>query len=1070
MNLSISHNQENSSLLDGLNVAQKEAVLYKDGPLLIVAGAGTGKTTVITRRIAHLILEGRAKTDEILALTFTEKAADEMEERIDRLLPYGYVDLWVSTFHSFCERILMLHGLEIGLPHQFRVLNTIAQWFLVRKNFERFDLNYYRPLGNPTKFIHALLVHFSRAKDEHIRPKEYLRYAEDLELNADNASYISKNIPGIILSATRGKIKKEDREILGSEIARIKEVANAYHTYQQLLLEASALDFGDLINYTIELFSKRPFLLQKYQKKFKYILVDEFQDTNLAQYQLTKMLGEPRNNLTVCADDDQSIYKFRGASVSNVLTFKKEFASSKEVFLVENYRSAQPILDLSYQFITQNNPNRLEYVLNHSLKKEKIFFTKKLHAAENMESVIEHIHTGSEREETEAVAKKIFDLVNEQGANYGDFAILSRAWSSIIPFVQTLSKWKIPNQFFANRGLYSKSVALDIFSFLRLLDSYHESSAMFRFLSLPCFEISQKEINKLSSLANRKAWSLYEAARNFRGNIVLQNTVEEKLENLLRIIDHGTTMLRDKTVSEIVLEFLESSGYLMWLKNQEESRAREDFRYLNQLYKEILSFEEDQALEEKEKSVKNFLAHLDLCLDAGHSGNVSGDREEGPDVVKIMTIHAAKGLEFSYVFIVNLVDKRFPTIERGDPISLPTPLIKEILSQGDIHLEEERRLMYVAMTRAKCGLFFTSADDYGGTRKKKMSRFLTELGFEKICHSERPPATLPDRIGMRAGSEESREQRERSLRSLDPCLPAGRLPPPFAKSGIRMTQNNSPSKNIFITPSKFSFTQLRAFETCPLQYKFGFVYQIPRRGNSSMSYGRSLHSALQKFFELARERSEKTQGNLFDVNTAVAVPPNLKIAPVASVKKLVSENDLLDIYDQVWIDDWYESKSQKESYRKQGVESLKKFYAMLSEEQTIPKYIEQGFHLRIGEYTLHGKIDRADEIEPGKLEIIDYKTGRPKDKDKLSLDDKEQLLIYQMAVEQMFPEETVRLSFYYLDSGNKISFLGDKEELENLKEKILLTIKRIRENRFDPRPGMMCKFCDYRNICEFRAF
>jgi len=275
-----------NKILKGLNSEQKKAVVHGQGPLLIIAGAGTGKTTVITKRVAWLILNNLVKTDQILALTFTDKAAQEMEERIDRLLPYGYVDLWISTFHSFCERILQQHALDIGLPLNFKLLNQAQQSFLVQDNFDKFDLDYYRPLGNPTKFIQSLVKHFSRAKDELISPEEYLDYVENLKLDKDTSM---------------------SGEMLDQETNRLKEIANAYHTYQQLLLENNALDFGDLINYTLKLFEKRPQILKKYQKQFKYILVDEFQDTNWAQYKLLQMLAQPKNNMTAVSDDDQCL-------------------------------------------------------------------------------------------------------------------------------------------------------------------------------------------------------------------------------------------------------------------------------------------------------------------------------------------------------------------------------------------------------------------------------------------------------------------------------------------------------------------------------------------------------------------------------------------------------------------------------------------------------------------------------------------------------------------------------------------------------------------------------------------
>ena len=234
--------------LNKLNEAQKKAVTHDAGPVILIAGAGTGKTTVISQRIAYLIEQKKAKPEEILAVTFTEKAAGEMLERVDTLLPLGYADLWINTFHGFCEKVLKEHALDIGVPNDFRVLDKTSAWLLVRENLEKFDLDYYRPLGNPTKFIHALLSHFSRCKDEVIYPEDYLEYADNLQLDQDLAM---------------------DQEEIAQEALRIKEIANAYHTYQQILLDSNALDFGDLINYTLRLFKKRPLVLKRFRQQFK---------------------------------------------------------------------------------------------------------------------------------------------------------------------------------------------------------------------------------------------------------------------------------------------------------------------------------------------------------------------------------------------------------------------------------------------------------------------------------------------------------------------------------------------------------------------------------------------------------------------------------------------------------------------------------------------------------------------------------------------------------------------------------------------------------------------------------
>ena len=311
-----------------LNSGQKAAVEHRQGPLLVVAGAGTGKTSVLVNRLANILAEEKLDSDRVLLLTFTEKAAQEMEERADRLLPYGYLDLWINTFHGFCERLLREHALDIGLPADFKVLSATEQWMLIKKNLDLFDLDYYRPLGNPTKFIAELLKHFSRLKDENISATEYLEYAEKIIAAGDQAL---SGAPG----RKREDETEEEEDVL--ESGRLQELAGAYHLYNRLLLDNSQLDFGDLILYTLKLLRERPNILKYYREKFAYIMVDEFQDTNWAQYELVKLLAAPKNNLMVVGDDDQAIYRFRGASLANIMQFKDDFPRAVEIVLTVEF-------------------------------------------------------------------------------------------------------------------------------------------------------------------------------------------------------------------------------------------------------------------------------------------------------------------------------------------------------------------------------------------------------------------------------------------------------------------------------------------------------------------------------------------------------------------------------------------------------------------------------------------------------------------------------------------------------------------------------------------------------------
>ncbi|MDO8601215.1 MAG: UvrD-helicase domain-containing protein [bacterium] len=968
-----------------LNKEQKEAVVYEKGPLLIVAGAGTGKTTVITQRIAYLIDKGLAKPEEILAVTFTDKAAGELEERVDKLLPLGYVDLWVSTFHAFCERILRDHALDIGLPADFKVLNPTAGWLLLRQNLDKFDLDYYKPLGNPTKFIQALISHFSHCKDQGIYPEDYLKYAEQLKTRDDAPE--------------------------GAETERIKEVANAYHVYQRLLLENSSLDFGDLINYCLELFKKRPLILKKYREKFKYILVDEFQDTNFSQYELVKILAEPKNNITVCADDDQAIYRWRGASFSNILNFKKDFPKVKLVSLVKNYRSFQNILDQAYKFIKANDPDRLEFV-------NKI--NKKLVAEVKGAGVIEHIHEKTLDEEVRATIKKILEILKkDKTANFNDFAILVRANDAANPFIRALERAGLPYQFLASKGLYAKPVILDIISYFKLLDNYHESPAVYRILNLPFLEIPYEDIAKLTQYSHRATKSLYEAMEELPLVQGISKRSLEKIPFILSLIKKHSAMAKERPVLEILSAFLEDSGYLKYLINKDD---KEQMDLLNQFYRRIKAFEE-AALE---PSLRNFMEEISFELESGEQGKLEFDPEQGPEMIKVMTIHGAKGLEFKYVFLANMVDKRFPSVDRKDLIELPEDLIKDIKPEGDIHLQEERRICYVAMTRAKQGLYFTSAEDYGLARKKKLSRFMIEMGYQE-------------------------ELKTLSFKPKNSLLEE--------KPKIINTKNKIQGNFL---PGHFSYSQLAAFGKCPLQYKFAFILKVPVRGKASFSFGKTMHATLQDFLKEADGKSSQKQENLFGIKEESA-------SPKAAVRSASFES-LVKIFEKNWIGEWYESKKQKEEYYKLGKKIIKEFYEEFSKNP--PKILkinnelalEMPFNLKINGYTLKGQIDRIDEIDGG-VAIIDYKTGNPKEK--LAADEKDQLLIYQIAAKEVFGIKPKELIYHYLNENKKISFLGKDAEIEKLKEKIIQEIEEIKTGDFKATPGWQCSFCDFKDICDF---
>lgn len=978
-----------AELLADLNAEQTAAVIHDTGPLMIVAGAGTGKTTVITRRIAWLIDQGKARPEEILALTFTEKAATEMEERVDRLLPMGYIDLSISTFHAFCEKVLRTHGVHIGLPQDFKIATDVDSWLLMRRNLEKFELDYFRPRGNPSKFLRSMLQHFSRAKDEGITPEQYLTWVEDFVARKGGGS------PEMFVSMT-----DEDK----LDIQKWQELARAYATYEQLLVDKGMLDFGSLMAYVLRLFLERPNILKEYRERFKYIVVDEFQDTNTIQYRLVKLLAEPRRNITVVGDDDQAIYKFRGAALANILSFRQDFSDAKKIVLTSNYRSGKAILDGAYRLIQQNNPHRLEATegLSKALKSHK-----------EDEGFVKHVHCASLEDEVEMTVREIVALQKRDGGSWNEFCILVRANDASEPFLEALERAGVPFRFVAMSGLYTQPIILDALAYMRLARLAFDSPAAYRILSHPRLGISEEDLSELMLYVRRKGVAITEAMQRSTGAIGISLEGRGRMLEILQTVSSIRNRAKRVPITELFVYILKETGLLGDVSTLNEVEQQEIFRHLEGFLSRLKRF----ANANDDKGLRAFLDEFEAEREAGEAGALKSDAEEGPDVVNVMTIHGAKGLEFRYVFVVNMIEQRFPSVTRSESLPLPPGLISENAELDD-HVAEERRLFYVAMTRAKEGLYLMSAEDYGGTRKRKVSRFLTELGFTTPAQakSDRDVLTLP-----------GPKQRTRT-------------------------------EVLHSVPDRISFSQIAAFSTCPLQYKYAHILKVPTFGRHSLSFGKSMHNTLQKFLEQVKERQAAAQVSLFG-NEPVQKP------------LLPSVPELLELFDLGFIDEWYESEEEREDYRARGKESLKKFHEQILLDTPKIFGLELGFTLKVGEVLVKGRIDRIDELPDGSLEVVDYKTGNPKTK--LEWDDKRQLVLYALALEQCLPDPkpVKKLTYYYLTTNETISFEPTEKDKEKLTGQILETMERIAKSDFaaDPDP-MKCKYCDFKDICPAAKF
>jgi DNA helicase II / ATP-dependent DNA helicase PcrA len=942
-----------------MNEHQAKAVLHESGPLLVVAGAGTGKTRVITERIKNLIEKKGVNPTEILALTFTEKAAREMVERVGDVMPLGYEEPWMYTFHSFSDRILRAEGLEIGLDTSYKIMSYPEQWLMIRRNLFDFDLKYYRPLGNPTKFISAILKFISRLQDENITPEDLSEFVR--------------------------KIPSEDEEK-----ERWQELSHIYEKYQELKMQHSKLDFGDLITMTLRLFTERPAILSKYRGQFRHVLVDEFQDTNYAQYELIKLLaGESTlkdRSLIVVGDDSQSIYKFRGAAVSNILEFRKDYPSSEMITLLQNYRSIQSILDASYKLVKNNNPDTLEVKLN--ISKELV---SQLDPSPLKPVIYE---TATLEEEVETVISKIVQiLATEPQYTYKDFAILARANNHLDAFVLALRKHQLPYQLVGNRGLYDREEVRDILALMKVLVNPLDAISLYRVLNIETLEIPQEEISKLLSTARYQKTDLWE---------IVKQSKEEKIVSLFNVISEFQSRITKNTPVQIVYDLVNSINYLAPYISEENIENQMIIKNLDLFLNKVKTFEVEFRSENKElPTVLDFVDYLELMIEAGE--NPAQAEVEDIETINLMTVHSSKGLEFPVVFMVNLVANRFPTRNRSDEIEVPEELIKETLPSGNAHIQEERRLFYVGMTRAQKYLFMIYGKSYGGKRENTPSGFLGETGLktEKI--------------------DQDISRKENSQTGL------------FGTN----TQYRAPSlqKITGFVPSFLSYTQISSYKTCPLKYKFAYVLNIPTPPNHALSFGSTIHDTLRDF------------------HSKMAFDPNASL------------DELLRIYTRNWQPLGYLNGQHREEYFENGKRLLQDYYSKNWPPRIKPLHIEKSFNLWIDGIKFYGRIDRIDPLDDGSVEIIDYKTGGTKSQKEVDSDD--QVAFYALGTKQALKLNPSKLTMYYVESGQRITTTRTEKELEEKKEEVKEAVQKIKAGDFPSQPGMHCTWCDYKDICPF---
>lgn len=653
-------------ILNGLNDKQYEAVVNTEGPVLVIAGAGSGKTKVLTHKIAYLIQEKNVLPWNILAITFTNKAANEMKERIAGLVGETAKDIWMGTFHSICVRILRKHIDQIGYDSSFIIFDTSDQKSLIKKCLKELQID-------DKQFSEkAVQAEISNAKNDMLEPGEYA-------------------------FKVHGDFRRE-------------RIATVYELYQKRLKENNAIDFDDIINFTIKIFNEKPEIANYYSSKFRYVLVDEYQDTNKSQFTLVKMLAEVNQNITVVGDNDQGIYSFRGADISNILNFEKDFKNTKIIKLEQNYRCTGNILKAANAIIK-----------NNETKYEKKLWTQ------NGEGSLPRVYSAdNEYDEASFIVEQISRLKREENYKYSDFAVLYRMNTQSRAIEDILRREAIPYKMVGGLKFYERKEIKDIISYLRLAQNPSDNLSLTRVINEPKRGIGKTSLDQVEQLANHNEVSMYEVIKD--ANLYGLNRVYLKSREFVDLIEDARAKKDTMSVSEFIQYMLKKSGYIKALEDEKTIEAENRLENLEEFLTVAMEFEKEEA----ENTLQDFLEGMTLSSDID---NV----EEAEDSVTLMTLHSAKGLEFPVVFLVGMEEGIFPGFRSiGEPEAI----------------EEERRLCYVGVTRARENLFLTCSKMrtvFGSTSCNAPSRFLEEIPQELLDGYE-------DSFGT--GIKKQKEERE----------------------------------------------------------------------------------------------------------------------------------------------------------------------------------------------------------------------------------------------------------------------------------------------------------------------
>jgi DNA helicase II / ATP-dependent DNA helicase PcrA len=1039
--------------LDALSRAQLAAVTHPGGPLLIVAGVGTGKTSTICSRFAWLVEQG-TPADQVLALTFSTHAAAEMRERLETMIASPYEELHVQTFHGFCSSLLADEALEAGVDPFFSPVTPADRLALLLDRIDELSLRHHEIRGNPAPLMASFVARIDRLKDEMVTADDYVAYAERLAEDAGD-------------DAAR------------AHAARELEFGRLYAGHDRLLGERGALDFGDLILRAFRMLHTKAHVRERTARRFAHVLVDEYQDTNFAQGMLLRLLVEEHRNVTVVGDDDQAIYRFRGASQKNLRDFEREFPDATVVRLERNYRSGKRILEAAHA-VVEPVADRIDEKLTGGRGGEVRFWRAR-----------------NERAQAQAVAAEAERLVTK-GVSPSEICVLVRSVKNEGGLIASaLEERALPFRTSGSAAYFQRAEVRDVLAWLRALADPTDSGAVVRALSRPPIELHSVDIARLTQLARRRKLDMPSAIYAALEGPQLSPEGRDRAQAFLRLYRSASSAFEDRRPDAFVLRLVERIG----LRRQQVFATQADTVERLRNIAKLSEIANAYMRREPQATPREFARYLAAVAEAGL-------REEEPappaatPAVRVMTMHAAKGLEFDHVFVLGLSATRMPGPSRKRRDEVPDALLKETLPDAGAHDDEMRRLLHVAMTRARKGLVLAwpEGDTPGSTPKPSPfydeARAALEAEEELFEEELFGPAEglhstfrimrdeLLDtvaRVGGRLGemrldtyldvdqaiaryielmkvaalieraksgqtvAEALPEVNEILLQGVTPDQREVLVSSPLDEwlrdaerdadaRPVAAGDGGEPSLDPFI-PRRgdglmLSASDIDTYRICPLKYKFARVFRIPQEPTIHQRFGIAVHQVLERYHTSGAETLD----------------------------------ELRDLYAAAWRRAGFGNSDDEMQFYKRGLEALEGYWRADRDSEAEPVWFERSFAFRLGPHLLRGRVDRVDRRPDGSYELIDYKTGKARTETQLRED--VQLSLYQMGARESWQLETSAQSYFYVLTGEKVPVKHSEEELERVRGTVAEIADGILKQDFEPTPSPeICSFCDYRIIC-----